>query len=311
MSIRITVRDNQKRWKRSIDDMENISRIQSSIDVLEEFRKATLESNIVLDEIISGIHKSRCSGQNIEFLDYRDYVYGDDLRYIDWKLFARSDRFYIKRFDDNKRNKVYLLLDSTQSMNLGEGLFNKYFKAVLLATIMANIFSRFRDDVYLVSNSEMVKLGDAYGTPIIPTMMQVFSQQRFESTDFFSTYESILEFLPKDSILCVFSDLFSDVHRVTEKIKTVSGSGIYQYIFHTMDRSEWSPSVRGLRLFIDPDSGQEMIIQADNIWEEYREVLQKYISDIKDILISTKSGRYIQCLLDRDLREILLELFKR
>ena len=291
--------------------MDNISRIQSSIDVLEEFRRAVLESGVVLDEIVSGIHRSRYSGNNIEFLDYRDYVYGDDLRYVDWKLFARSDRFYVKRFDDNKRKKVFLFIDYSRSMDIGEGNSNKFFRAVLLATVVASIFLRFGDDVYLIFNGEIIRLGDAYGNPVIPAMVRVYSHRRFESIDIFSNYDGILEFLPANSVLCLFSDLFSDVQIVVDKIKVVSGSGVYQYIFHILDRSELNPSIRGLRLFIDPDSKEEMIIQADNIWRDYQEVLQEYISRIQDILTSNRSGKYIQCPTDVGLREILLKLFER
>ncbi|MCX7959790.1 MAG: DUF58 domain-containing protein, partial [Deltaproteobacteria bacterium] len=126
--------------------MEFVSQIRDSVELLEEFRKAVIESDIVLEEIISGLHKSRSGGYNTEFLDYRNYVYGDDLRFVDWKAFLRSGRYFIKRFEDNKRNSVFLYLDISSSMFLRE----RFVKSLLILTSVANIFLRMKDDVSLI-----------------------------------------------------------------------------------------------------------------------------------------------------------------
>lgn len=288
-----------------------LSQIQDSIDILEEFRKAIIESNIVLDEIVAGINRSRMGGQNIEFLDYRDYVYGDDLRYVDWKVFGKSDRYFIKRFDDNKRNTIYLCVDSSSSMNLGDGRENKYLRAILLVAVVANVFLRMQDDVYIITDGDIIRVGESYGNPLLEAISHLFQNYNPVSGDFIDLYRSILNYIKKNSTICLFSDLFSNPDKVIEYIKVISGAGVYQYIFHTVLTEEIQPGLRGLRLFEDPDSEDRLIIQADNIWDDYRNVLNLYISEIEEILKTTGMGKYVICDEKSSMREIILRFLAK
>ncbi|MGC8926912.1 MAG: DUF58 domain-containing protein [Myxococcota bacterium] len=293
--------------KRSTDCMEFDSKIKDTIYLLEEFRKAIIESDIVLDEMISGLHKSRVGGNNIEFLDYRDYVYGDDLKYVDWKVLLRSNKYFIKRFDDTKRNQVYIFLDTTDSMSEK----NRFLRAVLLIVAISNIFIRMKDDVYLIMNDEKIAVGEFSGNAIIPVMTDIFLNRRFNKGDFIYRYERLLDIVPGNSILCLFSDLFSKPEVVIENIRNISATGIFQYIFHIINDNELNPDLKGLKMFIDPDSENKLLIQSDNIWEDYKNILNDYIKEIDDILTTSAKGRYLLCPENLSLRDTLIRFFEK
>jgi len=287
--------------------MEFYSEIRDSIDILEEFRKAIIESDIVLDEIISGIHRSRGGGYNVEFLDYRNYVYGDDLRFVDWKVFLKNERYYIKRFDDNKRNRVFLFLDTSFSMDIG----GRILRTLSILAAIANIFLRMKDDVYIVLRDEKIRIGESAGNQLLSVLDEIYHYPRIYRGDFVELYAKLPEIIPQNSIICLFSDLFSEPDRVSDIIRTITGTNTYQYIFHILNKNELNPQQKGLKLFIDPDSKNELVIQCDNIWDEYTQELNRYINGLKNLLSDSGKGKYLLCPEGMSLREILLKFFEK
>ncbi len=287
--------------------MEFFSEIRDSIELLEEFRKAIIESDTVLEEVISGIHRSRSGGYNTEFLDYRSYVYGDDLRFLDWKVFLKSNRYFVKRFEDNKRNSVYLYLDNSSSMFQG----NKFFRSLLVLLSVANIFLRMKDDVFVVVSQERIRIKESGQNQLINIIGEIYQNRKESRGDFLGLYNRMPEIAEKNSVICLFSDLFSDPDMVRSSVSTISGTGIYQFIFHIVTKEEMNPSGRGLKLFTDPDSDETLLIQCDNIWDEYRNELRLYTGALNDLLVATGRGKYILCSDDIGLRDILLKFFEK
>lgn len=286
--------------------MDFSSKVRDSIEVLEEFRKAIIESDIVLDELISGTHKSKSGGYGTEFLDYRGYVFGDDLRFLDWKVFLRSNKYFIKRFEDNKKNSVYLFLDISESM------FQKkrFIRALSILIAVANIFLKMKDDVFLLLKNENVRIGEYGSNQLIQIINEIYKTQRPSKEDFLRYYVQIQDFVPNNSIVCLFSDLFSDPDSVVDTINIISGTNIYQYVFHIVNDEELKPSQKGLRLFLDPDTDNTLLIQCDNIWDEYKKEIESYISNLNNSLDFNKKGKYILCSEDKSLRDILFSLFE-
>ncbi|MCX7943639.1 MAG: DUF58 domain-containing protein [Deltaproteobacteria bacterium] len=292
--------------RKDIDIMEFLSQLKNSLELLDEFRKAIVESEIVLEEILSGIHKSKSGGLDVEFLDYRGYVYGDDLRFVDWKVFLKSERFFIKRFEDNKRNSVFLFVDTSASMFHN----GKFVKALLIMVAIANIFLRLKDDVYLIFQNEKVKVGEYGEGYLIQTVNDIYNTSKEARGDFLIQYTQLLDIIPRNSIICLFSDLFSDPDSVVNSVNTISATGNFQYIFHILCDDELNPTKKGLRLLTDPDSDSKLIIQCDNIWEEYKAELNNYINKLKEILTFSEKGKYILCPENMSLRDILFSFFE-
>ncbi len=287
--------------------MEFYSKIYNSIELLEEFRKAVIESDIVLEEIISGIHKSRLGGFNNEFLDYRSYAYGDDLRYVDWKVLLRSGKYFVKRFEDNKRNSVFLYIDTSASMFVQ----NRFLRTLLILAAVANVFLRIRDDVYIIASQDKIRLQESNQNQLINIVYDLYETGKRAKGDFLNLYNQLPEISGKNSIICLFSDLFSDPDLVVNSLSTISGTGSYQYIFHIVNEDELNPSKKGLRLFIDPDSDERLLIQSDNIWDEYKKELNNYITTLNNLMVESGKGKYILCREEMSIRDVLLRFFEK
>ena len=121
------------------DETFNLNRrvAEVSPETIMRIKNLEMRAKIVVEGFMSGLHRSPYHGFSVEFTDYRQYSSGDDLRYLDWKLFARQDRYYIKRFEDETNLRCYLLVDASKSMGFGSGEFSKYEYAKTMAATLA------------------------------------------------------------------------------------------------------------------------------------------------------------------------------
>jgi len=124
--------------------------VLSSLDNLE------LRARVVVEGFVSGLHKSPHRGFSVEFTDYRHYYRGDDMRHVDWKLYARSDKFYIKQYEDETNVRCYVVLDSSASMGYASGAMSKLEYGRTLASALAYFIMRQRDAVGLITFDEQV-----------------------------------------------------------------------------------------------------------------------------------------------------------
>src|SRR5215469_10681651 len=125
---------------------------------LMRIKNLQLRAKVVVEGLLSGLHRSPYHGFSVEFSEYRQYSDGDDLRYLDWRLFARSDRYYIKRFEDETNLRCYLLVDLSRSMGFGSLAYSKADYAKTAAATFAYFLSTQRDAVGLTTFDE--RIGD-------------------------------------------------------------------------------------------------------------------------------------------------------
>ncbi|RMG35599.1 MAG: DUF58 domain-containing protein, partial [Planctomycetota bacterium] len=117
------------------------------VDAVMHLKTLLLRARLVVDGFLSGLHRSPFFGFSAEFAEYRQYVPGDDVRYVDWKRYGRSDRLQIKRFEDETNLRAVLLVDGSGSMGFGSGAWSKYQYAATLAASLALLFEHQRDAV--------------------------------------------------------------------------------------------------------------------------------------------------------------------
>src|SRR6266852_5192439 len=129
---------------RSRGSVERGQRSASYIDpaALMRIKNLQLRAKVVVDGFLSGMHKSPIHGFSVEFTEYRAYSPGDDLRYLDWRLYARSDRYYLKKFEDETNLRCHLLVDNSRSMGYGSLAWNKAQYANTLAATLAYFLSQ-------------------------------------------------------------------------------------------------------------------------------------------------------------------------
>ena len=137
----------------------NKARAAAFIDpaALMRIKNLQLRAKVVVEGFLSGLHKSPVHGFSVEFTEYRQYTPGDDLRYLDWRLYARSDRYYLKRFEDETNLRCYLLVDLSRSMGFKSVSYDKAEYAKTVAATVAYFLTLQRDAVGLVTFDQQIR----------------------------------------------------------------------------------------------------------------------------------------------------------
>ena len=126
-------------------------------EVLSGIARMDLKARLIVEGFISGLHKSPFHGFSVEFAEHREYVPGDDIRHIDWKVFGRADRFYIKRYEEETNLRAHILLDSSESMRYASGGMSKYEYGCHLAAALTFLLLRQQDAVGLVTFDDEIR----------------------------------------------------------------------------------------------------------------------------------------------------------
>src|SRR5687767_1115831 len=127
-------------------------------EALKRISRLELRARHIVEGFLSGMHRSPYFGQSIEFLQHREYAWGDDLRHVDWKVWAKQDRYYVKQFEEETNMRVSLLVDVSNSMRYGAGHLNKFEYASTIAASLAYLVLRQQDAVGCVSFDERTRI---------------------------------------------------------------------------------------------------------------------------------------------------------
>jgi uncharacterized protein (DUF58 family) len=244
--------------------------------VIARIRSMELKARTVVEGFLSGLHRSPFKGFSVEFAEYRQYLSGDDPSTIDWKLYARSDRYYVKKFEEETNVDCHLMLDVSASMGYASGAMSKVAYGSLLAASLAYLMNRQRDAVGLMTFDEGIVARLAAGVrpshlrALLLTLEQAALGTR---TDLAKPLHRLAEALVKRSIVVLISDLLDEPARVVRGLKHLRFRGSDVLVFHVLDRDELTfPFERATR-FQDMESGDEVMAVPALVREHYlREV---------------------------------------
>ena len=243
-----------------------------------------LRAKIVVEGFMSGLHRSPYHGFSVEFTDYRQYTTGDDLRYLDWKLFARQDRYYIKRFEDETNLRCYLLVDASKSMGFGSGEFNKFEYAKTMAATLAWFLNHQRDAVGLVT------FGDQIVDMIPPRfraghlrrlMVMLENSTSGKSTDLAAPLEQVAQTVSKRGLVILISDLLAPVEQFQKNLSYLRSRGHDVVILRTLDPAEVDFNFDQATMFQDLETGREIYVDPQSAAGEYKKRFQEHEATIE------------------------------
>ncbi|MBX2985229.1 MAG: DUF58 domain-containing protein [Bacteroidia bacterium] len=286
---------------------------------LDFFARETVEG------FITGMHKSPFHGFSVEFAEHRAYNQGDSIRNIDWKLFARTDNLFVKRFEEETNLRSHLILDTSASMHYPSGLNNKLEFALKSAAVLSYLLKKQRDAFGLTCFSDKINYQSAirsstghYQEVITRLEGERNIASQSTQTDIVSMLHLIAEKIHRRSLVILFSDLFDsaifeDAHALFDAFNHLKFKKHEVIVFHIVSGKEEIqfsfPS--GPHKFVDKETGEELKINTD-------EVRDDYISRIKSFnqVVKTKSLQYgidyIEADIDKGFEQILLPfLLKR
>ena len=226
-------------------------------------RNLELRARVVVEGFWNGLHRSPYHGFSVEFTEYRQYTPGDDPRYLDWRLYARSDRYYIKKFEDETNLRCYLLVDSSLSMTFGSTGYSKAEYASTLAATLAYFLSLQGDAVGLMTFDDQIReYLPARHRPghVRHVMLALQKPAGGRATDLNAPLRRILEMVRKRSLLVLVSDLLAPLDLLEKNLAALVAAGHEVVLFHIYDPAELTFQYGQASLFLDLESGQEVYI---------------------------------------------------
>ncbi len=238
----------------------------------------------VVEGFLMGLHRSPNRGFSAEFAEHRAYQAGDDLRHIDWRMYGRSDRYYVKQFEEETNLRAYLLLDVSESMGWTSApgtLPSKLWYATHLAAALALILLRQGDSVGLVT------FADKIGTRVAPRGGRKQWQElvgrlaRVEASGGTAAHTAMRDLavrLRRRGLVILLSDLLVDPETTRTALRYLRHQGHEVLVFHLIDPGERELPATADARFFDPETDQELQITVADVREEYRRAVTKALS---------------------------------
>jgi uncharacterized protein (DUF58 family) len=243
-------------------------------DVLARVGFSPLLAQVVVEGFLNGLHKSPFHGFSVEFADHREYVPGDDLKYLDWALFARTDHYYVKRFEEETNLRCYILLDRSASMAFGTTSLTKWDYSCFLATCLAYLMLRQQDAV------GMVLFGAKPGLFVPPRCRRTHLRQLMSvmvqnppqgTTDVPASLRAVLHNLKRRGLVVVISDLIDAPEETLKAFRLIRGHRHDLLVLHVQDPAELEFNFQGPTLLRDLETGEELEIDPAAVRESYCE----------------------------------------
>ncbi len=252
--------------------------VLAGIDNLE------LRARVAVEGFLSGLHKSPHRGFSVEFNDYRHYQQGDDLRHVDWKLYARSDKLYIKQYEDETNTRCMLALDTSASMTYSSGAVSKLEYGISVASALAYFIMRQRDAVGLLTFDD--KLRDFIPARCRqPHLMQILRTLALvkagDQTDAARPLADLAATLTKKSLVLLISDLLQGEEETIATLRNLRAMGHDVIVFHVMDDAELNFTFDESSEFIDSESREAFITTPASVREAYLENVNAFLANCK------------------------------
>ena len=279
--------------------------------VLASISSMDLVARTVVDGFMAGLHRSPQFGFSQEFAEYRAYTPGDDLRHIDWNVFARTERMFLKRFHGDTNSQLLILLDASGSMSFKSGAVSKLDYARFLAASLSYMGSAQRDATGVIVFDDQVR---NYIPPssrqgqLVRVLHAIEAAQPGTTTDFSKPFLHFQQFLHRRGIVAVISDFYDDPDRVIGNIEPLRYHGNDVALFHVVDPVELEPKFTDPVVLEDMETKTTLEVSPEYANNEYRARFQRHIDALRTA--AQRSGLDYTMMdtsrpLDRGLREYL------
>jgi uncharacterized protein (DUF58 family) len=271
-----------------------------------------LVARTAVEGFLTGLHRSPHYGFSQEFKEYRAYVEGDDPRFVDWNVYARTERTYIRRFEGETNTRLMVLLDASASMGYGSHAVTKLQYAKFLAAALAYLACRQHDPVGLIVFDERIRNyrpATSREGSLLGMIHAIDAVTPGGATDLAGCFRNMGEHLKRRGLVAVISDLYCDPQALSKAVQPLAWRGHDLIIFQLLDPQELKPGWRENVVLEDLETGKTINVSPDYLATEYRRRLEDHIAAVRagaanvgahQMLISTDEP------LDRALRRYLL-----
>jgi uncharacterized protein (DUF58 family) len=246
--------------------------------VLARIRNLDLLARSVVDGFINGLHRAPYFGASIDFAEHRGYVPGDDIRRVDWKLYARTDKYFVKQYEADTNANFSVLLDVSKSMGFASQGISKLEYGSYLAACLAYLSHRQRDRVGIVTfDNDVVRYVPAsakHFNVLLHTLDQATAERPGRMLE---PLQKIAEHFRRRSIVALISDFYEDPDDLLEALKPYRILGNDLVVFHVLDPAEIDFPYSEASRFEDLETGEEIPIVPESLAEQYRKLMREHI----------------------------------
>ncbi len=261
-------------------------------ELIARLSKMEVRSRATVEGIIEGLHKSPIKGFNVEFSEYRQYVPGDSVRDIDWKVYGKTDKYYIKEHEEETNLSGYIIMDTSGSMEYkGAGDLSKMDYAATLAASLSYLMLKQQDSVGLVTFANGVRkiIRPRTGMAHLKVICTELEETKPESiTSIGESLDVVGQIMKKRGVFIVFSDLMDDPKVIINKLRQLKKRRHEIVLYHVLDRDEITFPFDDTTAFLDLEDKNEIIADAFSLREEYLKRVRKMVNTFKTAL--RKSG---------------------
>jgi uncharacterized protein (DUF58 family) len=251
--------------------------------VLARIGNLELVARAVVDGFINGIHRSPYFGASVDFAEHRGYVPGDDIRRVDWRLYARTDRYYIKEYEADSNSNFSTLLDVSKSMGYGSGGVTKLDYGKMLAGCLTYLVHRQRDRVGLTAfDSDIVEHVPSSAKHMDVVLHVLDRLKPANPGSLRAPLHKMAEHFGRRGLLILISDLYEEPDAVIEAIGPLRFRGNDIAVFHLLDPAELDFSFREPSAFEDLESGEQIPIVPDALAAQYKVLVQAHIDALRE-----------------------------
>jgi uncharacterized protein (DUF58 family) len=254
-------------------------------DIIGRIARIGFKAGQPVEGGIAGQHRSPLHGLSSEFADYRTYTSGDDLKHLDWRAYARSDRYYIKRFEEESNLRCWMIVDDSASMNYGPAGNRKFDIAATAAVSLAAVLLKQRDAVGLATAgtsireelrpsgamSQMTKLDDTL-SKVIPA----------GETDLAKIVSEVADKIPRRGLIVIASDLFTDLDKLYESLGRLQYGGHAVVLLHILHRDEVEMPFNESVIFKDIEGSEELFAEPWSFRRAYQAAVNKFCDEVRE-----------------------------
>lgn len=238
----------------------------------------------VVEGFLSGMHRSPYFGQSVEFVQHREYVRGDELRHVDWKVWARQERLYVKQFEEETNLRCMLLVDVSGSMRYGRGPMTKYDYAATIGVSLAYLLLKQQDSVGCVAFDEKARTVLPLRTrrnhlDSIIKALEVATPA--EKTDMLPILRQVAESYPRRGLVVVLSDLFVDRAGLFQGLRLLRQRGHDILMFHVLDDDELEFPFSGPTRFEGIELGDKLSCNPRALRDGYLQAMNEYLEEVR------------------------------
>ena len=280
---------------------------------ISKLTRLDLTARLVVEGFLTGLHRSPYHGFSVEFAEHRQYMPGDPLRHLDWRVLAKSDRKYIKQYEEETNLRAMLLVDTSASMGYGSHGVTKLDYARQLAAALAYLMLRQNDAVgmfaFATGRAELIPPRSTMGHAR-PLLLLLEKLTPGGATDFASSLHSLAERMTRRGLVVLISDLLDDPERIAQAIHHFRHRKHEVLVFHVLDPQEVAFDFEREAVYVDLETGERVTTRPQELRPDYRARVSAWRDQIRQFCIE-KRADYVPLTTDQPYDRALLEYLSK